>query len=146
MKTKKHIFAILIFILIIVGILAGYFRSFQNTQSIDDQKMYTLDEYQEKFDHSKWKDLQKNRPIPGRFFNSKIGGATLYWTPLLLYLRRFLFQKEKQAVWSILPKARFISTITWILNGSEWSCPVCEMYLKSGFTEMRKGINKYFKW
>lgn len=26
------------------------------------------------------------------------------------------------------------------------SCPVCEMYLKSGFTEMRKGINKYFKW
>ncbi|MFA1015693.1 hypothetical protein [Dubosiella newyorkensis] len=53
MKTKKHIFAILIFILIIVGILAGYFRSFQNTQSIDDQKMYTLDEYQEKFDHSK---------------------------------------------------------------------------------------------
>jgi len=95
MKTKKHIFAILIFILIIVGILAGYFRSFQNTQSIDDQKMYTLDEYQEKFDHSKWKDLQKNRPIPGRFFNSKIGGGYPILNTTALVFTEIPFSKRK---------------------------------------------------
>ncbi len=50
---NKYILAALILILIIAGIIAGYFRSVQSTNSKDDQKMYTLDEYQEKFDHSK---------------------------------------------------------------------------------------------